>query len=51
MFVCLFVFYNVNCWIFKCVAVAVAAARGTATNLTAIFKSNWLRVATAICDL
>ena len=38
-------------WIFKCVVVAVAAARGTATNLIAIFKSNWLRVATAIFDL
>ena len=34
-------------WIFKCVAVAVTAARGTATNLIAIFKSNWLRVVTA----
>ena len=38
----------IQSWIFKCVAVAVAAARGTATNLIAIFKSNRLRVATAL---
>ncbi len=25
-------------WIFKCVAIAVAVARGTATNLIPIFK-------------
>ena len=32
----------IQSWIFKCVAVAVA------TNLIAIFKSNWLRVVTSI---
>ena len=39
----LVIIHLIHSWIFKCVA--VAAARGIAINLIAIFKSNLLRVA------